>query len=67
MRIRKAQPDVRAAMVLIKQAGKFITCRPDAIQQVLQNVQFNPEAPPMRGLPEDHAEFEEDVPVEEDV
>ena len=54
-------------MVLIKHAGKFITCLPDAIQQVLQNVQFNPEAPPMRDLPEDHAEYEEDVPVEEDV
>ena len=66
-RIRRAQPDVRAAMVLIKHAGKFITCLPDAIQQVLQNVQFNPEAPPMRDLPEDHAEFEEDVPAEEDI
>ena len=47
-------------MALIKQAGKFITCLPDAIQQVLQNVQFNSESPPVRDLPEDHAEFEEE-------
>ena len=62
-RIRRAVPDTRAAMVLIKHAGKFITHLPDAIHQVLRAVEFNSDAPPMRG-PADHpAEFEEeDVP-----
>ena len=66
-RIRKAVPDMRAAMVQIKQAGKFITHLPDAIQQILQSVKFNSEAPPMRDLPDHPAEFEEeDVPFGEE-
>ena len=33
---------------------------------MLQHVQFNSEAPSIRDLPEDQAEFEEDVPLEEE-
>ena len=66
-RIKRAVPDMRAAMVQIKHAGKFITHLPDAIQQILQSVKFNSEATPMRDLPDHPAEFEEeDVPVGEE-
>ena len=59
-RIKRAVPDMRAAMVQIKHAGKFITHLPDAIQQILQSVKFNLEATPMRDLPDHPAEFEEE-------
>ena len=71
-RIRKATPDTKAAMTLIKHAGKFITQLPDAIQQVLQVVQFTALAPPTRGMDDhpamdDHqAEYEEDGSPEEE-
>ena len=64
-RIRRGQPDLRAAMATIKHAGKFINCLPSAIQQVLQHVRFNSGAP-SREPPEDQAEYEEDVPLEEE-
>ena len=49
LRIRRATPDTRAAMTLIKHAGKFITQLPTAIEQVLQAVQFNSQAPSYEG------------------
>ena len=52
-------------MTTIKHAGKFINCLPTAIQQVLQHVQFNSDAP-SREPPEDQAEYEEDPPLEEE-
>ena len=55
----------RAAMSLIKRVGKIMSSLPEAIKQTLQLVEFNSEAPPMRDLPEDEAEFEEDM--EQDV
>ena len=65
-RIRRATPETKAAMTLIKHAGKFITHLPTAIQQVLQAVQFNSEAPPMRDLADHQAEYEEHAPPEEE-
>ena len=46
-RIRATTPDTRAAMKLIKHAGKFITHLPAAIEQVLNVVQFNSQVTPM--------------------
>ena len=65
-RIRRATPDTKAAMTLIKHAGKFITHLPTAIEQVLQVVQFNSQAPPMRDLDEHQAEYEEEAPPEDE-
>ena len=65
-RIRKGQPDLRAALITIKHAGKYINCLPNAIQQVLQQVKFNSDAP-SREPPEDQAEFEEDPPLDEEI
>ena len=59
-RIQDAVPDKRAAMSLIQRAGKVIAFLPEAIKQTLLVVRFNSEAPPMRDLPEDEAEFEEE-------
>ena len=64
-RIQRSEPDKRAAMSLIRRVGKIMSYLPDAIKQTLQVVTFNPEAPPMRDLPEDEAEFEEDEEQEE--
>ena len=52
-------------MSLIKHVGKIMSSLPDAIKQTLKTVNFNPEAPSMRFLPEDEAEFEEDDEQEE--
>ena len=65
-RIRRATPETKAAMTLIKHAGKFITHLPTAIQQVLQVVQFSSQAPPTRDLDDHQAEQEEDAPPEEE-
>ena len=71
-RIRRATPDTRAAMVIIRHAGKFLTQLPAAIEQVLQVVQFTALAPPT-GSTQDHpamdehqAEYEENEPPEEE-
>ena len=65
-RIRRTTPETRAAMTLIKHAGKFITHLPTAIHQVLQVVQFNSQAPPTRDLDDHQAEYEENAPPEEE-
>ena len=65
-RIRAATPDTRAAMKLIKHAGKFITHLPAAIEQVLNVVQFNSQVTPME-IPDEHqAEYEEEAPPEDE-
>ena len=65
-RTRRATPETKAAMTLIKHAGKFITHLPTAIHQVLQVVQFNSQAPPTRDLDDHQAEYEENAPPEEE-
>ena len=71
-RIRRATPDTKAAMKLIRHAGKFITQLPTAIEQVLQVVQFTALAPPtdeMHDTPavdEHQAEYEENESPEEE-
>ena len=64
-RIRGTTPDTRAAMKLIKHAGKFITHLPAAIEQVLKVVQFNSQATPMEYPDEHQAEYEEEASPEE--
>ena len=59
-RTQRIEPNKRAAMSLVRQVGKIMSSLPDAVKQTLQVVTFNPEAPSMRVLPEDEAEFEED-------
>ena len=59
-RIQRTELNKRAAMSLIRHVGKIMSSLPDAIRQTLNTVTFNPEAPPMRFLPEDEAEYEED-------
>ena len=65
-RIRRATPETKAAMTLIKHAGKFIAHLPTAIQQVLQVVQFKSQATPTRDLDDHEAEYEEEAPPEEE-
>ena len=71
-RIRRANPDTKAAMKLIRHAGKFIIQLPTAIEQVLKVVQFTALAPPtdeMHDTPaedEHQAEYEEDEPPEDE-
>ena len=71
-RIRRATPDSRAAMGIIRHAGKFLTQLPTAIEQVLKVVRFTALAPPT-GSTQDHpamdehqAEYEENEPPEEE-
>ena len=59
-RIQESGLNNRAAMSLIRHVGKIMSHLPEAIKQILKSVTFNPEAPPMRFLSEDEAEFEED-------
>ena len=66
LRIRRATPETKAAMALIKHAGKFITHLPTAFQQVLQVVQFTALAPSTRDLEDHQAEYDEDEPPEEE-
>ena len=65
-RIRKAEPDRKAAMSRIKQVGKIINSLPDAIKEVFRVVSFNPEAPVLNAQADHEAEYEEDEP-EDDV
>ena len=71
-RIRRATPDTKAAMKLIRHAGKFITQLPEAIAQVLQVVQFTALAPPTEDLhdspavDEHQAEYEENESLEDE-
>ena len=71
-RIRRATPDTKAAMSLIRHAGKFITQLPAAIEQVLQVVQFTALAPPTGemhdppAMDEHQAEYEENESPEEE-
>ena len=71
-RIRRATPDTKAAMKLIRHAGKLITQLPAAIEQVLQVVQFTALAPPTDemhdppAMDEHQAEYEENESPEEE-
>ena len=58
-RIQRTELNSRASLSLIRHVGKIMKFLPDAITETLKRVQFNPEAPPLRNLPEDEAEYEE--------
>ena len=71
-RIRRGTPDTKAAMKLVRHAGKFIIQLPTAIEQVLKVVQFTALATStdqMHDTPavdEHQAEYEENESPEED-
>ena len=49
----------RATMSLIRHVGKIMNSLPPAIEEVLEKVKFNSDAPPLRHLTEDEGEFDE--------